>query len=173
MYMYFCWSDNGLSLGRDKHLRDHGYVTTAAVPNLWRDPEHPDFAFAVIVDDFAIKVPQGKTAAYNKFVRIMEAKYTCTHQHELTKFLGTTLVRDRINKTMLVSAPNYIAKLVMQHADLDAKPQTTPRIYEAPRKQFWHQFLIFEPLRPNFRPYWPQTTLTHALDDGDTGTAAH
>ena len=120
------------SEGRDKHLRAHGYVTDPSVPNLWRDAADPDFAFVTIVDDFAIKVPKTKRHVYDRFVAALAAKYTCTHQPELSKFLGTTIKRDRVAGTILITAPNYVDKLAMQHADLKITPQTTPRKYVAP-----------------------------------------
>ena len=71
-------------------------------------------AFALVVDDFAVKFKDLVSAAH--LIACLELYYKLTIKKNATKYLGLTIEVDKIVSEVRISAPGVIAKALQQFA---------------------------------------------------------
>jgi len=116
--------------GLMKQLQKHGYVECAHTPGCYTHPSRST-KFAVVVDDFAIKIMceddlQHLTAALSE-------KYDIKVNRKGDKYLGYTISHDKINKTMTLDMPSYVAHGLKRFDPKNSiKGCESPMIYQKP-----------------------------------------
>jgi hypothetical protein len=108
------------------HLESHGYFETDT-PMLFRHVSRP-ISFTLVVDDFGVKYSD--ITDYNHLRRILELQYEVTGSSTGTKYLGFTVDHNRTDRTITLSLPGYIAKLLQAVCPDGVKPARSPFIYE-------------------------------------------
>ena len=108
------------------HLEYHGYFETDT-PMLFRHISRP-ISFTLVVDDFGVKYTDVED--YNHLRRILEIQYEVTGSSTGTQYLGFTIDHNRSARTITLSLPGYIAKLLQSVCPDGVKPSRSPFIYE-------------------------------------------
>eukprot|EP00804_Cyclotella_cryptica_P028183 CCRYP_011053-RC/>CCRYP_011053-RC protein AED:0.33 eAED:0.33 QI:0/0/0/1/0/0/2/0/415 len=114
-----------------QRLAKHGYYKVVHTPGLWKHTTRP-ISFTLIVDNFGIKYV-GKEHA--------EHLLNALQQHY-------TLDWDYLNKTVDISMPGYIKKVLQRFRHECSKPQHSP--YQCAPKQYGKAVQL--PLPPNDSP---------------------
>ena len=107
-----------------KRLEKAGYYQCQFTPGLWRHVWRPT-TFALVVDDFGIKVVGDKNA--NHLVRTLEQDYDVMIDWKGELFVGIKLEWNYKNRTLDTHVPDYVRKALhkYQHNKPD-KPQHAP-----------------------------------------------
>ena len=94
---------------------------------LFRHVSRP-ISLTLVVDDFGVKYSD--ITDYNHLRRILELQYEVTGSSTGTKYLGLTVDHNRTDRTITLSLPGYIAKLLQSVCPDGVKPAHSPFIYE-------------------------------------------
>eukprot|EP01034_Spumella_vulgaris_P024130 gene24130-30440_t len=114
-----------------KLLAANGYHETPNTPCLFRH-ETRDIFFTLVVDDFAIKFQRG-TDSGEHLLSVLAKEYKYTVDREARKYIGITFTWDRINRTVNLSMPNYVAKALNRFEVIKSNHTVdSPLIYTPP-----------------------------------------
>eukprot|EP00804_Cyclotella_cryptica_P026302 CCRYP_007636-RA/>CCRYP_007636-RA protein AED:0.47 eAED:0.42 QI:0/0/0/1/1/1/2/0/610 len=114
-----------------QRLAKHGYYEVIHTPGLWRHTTRP-VSFTLVVDDFGIKYV-GKTHAEH-LLNALREHYTLDIDWSGSLYCGITLKWDYLNKTVDISMPDYIKKVLQRFRHESSKPQHSP--YQCAPKQY-------------------------------------
>lgn len=106
-----------------KRLAKHGYYEVTHTPGLWRHISRP-ISFTLVVDDFGIKYV-GKEHA-DHLLNALKEEYTLDVDWEGKLYCGISLDWDYENRTVDISMPGYIKKLLQRFQHELKKPQHSP-----------------------------------------------
>lgn len=87
------------------HLQKHGYHIINTASGLISNKSKTLF-LCLLVDDFLIKYK--KHEDIEELIKILQLRYPIEINYEVKKYLGLTIERDRINKSLSISIPNYV-----------------------------------------------------------------
>eukprot|EP00804_Cyclotella_cryptica_P015897 CCRYP_006383-RA/>CCRYP_006383-RA protein AED:0.07 eAED:-0.04 QI:0/0/0/1/0/0/2/0/1375 len=104
-----------------KRLAPHGYYEVAHTPGLWRHVTRP-ISFTLVVDDFGVKY-EGQEHAQH-LVDTLKKYYKLAEDWKGDLYCGITLDWDYDNRTLDISLPGYIDKVLQR---FDHKTPTTPQ----------------------------------------------
>ncbi len=110
-------------------LATHGYLQTGTTC-LFRHVTN-GVAFALVVDDFAVKFKDLVSA--DRLIACLELYYKLTIKKNATKYLGLTIEVDKIVREVRISAPGVIAKALQQFAPDSTAVARSPAVYQPPR----------------------------------------
>ena len=108
-----------------KHLERYGYCPSKRTPSLWSHKTRP-VSLTLVVDDFGVKY-KGR----ENFQHLCDALcdlYEITVDESGSKYLGMTLDWNYDNKTIDISMPGYIEKLLHRFQHIPTKVQKSPHI---------------------------------------------
>ena len=112
------------------HLAAHGYHQAPNTTCLFRHESRPT-TFALIVDDFLVKTNSNENMEH--LLHVLRLEYEITVDKEASKFIGMTIERDKENKTITISAPGYIPKVLARFGIGPGHRRTdTPAPYNKP-----------------------------------------
>ena len=115
-----------------ERLAPHGYYEVEHTPGLWRH-ETRDIAFTLVVDDFGIKYTN-KADAEHLYNCIAE-QYKVKADWEGKMYCGITLDWDYKNRTVTLSMPGYVEKMLRNfNHPKPTKPQDSP--HPAPPRKY-------------------------------------
>jgi hypothetical protein len=129
-----------------KRLAPAGYYEVAHTPGLWRHVSRP-IQFSLVVDDFGVKYV-GKQHA-DHLITTLRKHYKLSEDWEGALYCGITLDWDYQNRTLDISMPNYVSKLLtkFQHKAPN-RPQHSP--HRAPPKKYGTA--AHDPIPPDTTP---------------------
>ena len=110
-------------------LYEHGYHQTST-PMLFRH-ETRDITFVLVVDDFGVKYVND--ADLNHLVNTLSLLYAVKSNPTGTQYLGFTVDHNRDARTLTLSYPGYIPKLLAQLRPQGVKHYRSPAVYVAPK----------------------------------------
>jgi hypothetical protein len=90
------------------HLTDAGFVQCLHTNCLFYHPDRPKLFFMTIVDDFGIKFIKPEDRDF-LFDTLTSAGYKIKIDFSGKKFIGLTINHDRINQTITLNMPGYVA----------------------------------------------------------------
>jgi hypothetical protein len=103
------------------HLANSGYIMSTTTPCLFSHITRP-IRFVLWVDDFLIKFRHSDKADITDLIHTLELKYIIKIDWSGTSYLGMTIHHDRITKSLSISMPGYIDRMV---SELQIKRTTT------------------------------------------------
>ena len=107
-----------------KRLLPHGYYECKHTPGLWRHLTRP-ISFTLVVDDFGVKYV-GKEHV-DHLIKCIREKYELTEDWSGDLYCGIKLHWDYIARTVDISMPGYIKKLLQKYKHkMPTKPQHCP-----------------------------------------------
>ncbi|KAL7483088.1 hypothetical protein ACHAW6_013638 [Cyclotella cf. meneghiniana] len=106
-----------------QRLAKYGYYEVAHTPGLWKHLSRP-ISFTLVVDDFGIKYV-GKEHA-DHLLNALKQHYTLDIDWTGSLYCGITLKWDYHNKTVDISMPGYIKKVLQRFRHECSKPQNSP-----------------------------------------------
>eukprot|EP00804_Cyclotella_cryptica_P004376 CCRYP_006792-RA/>CCRYP_006792-RA protein AED:0.32 eAED:0.32 QI:0/0/0/1/0/0/2/0/518 len=152
IYMEICWAMYGLPQAGilankllKQRLAKHGYYEVIHTPGLWKHMTRP-VSFTLVVDDFGIKYV-GKEHAEH-LLNALREHYTLDIDWSGSLYCGITLTWDYLNKTVDISMPGYIKKILQRFRHECSKPQGSP--YQCAPKQYGKAAQL--PLPPDNSP---------------------
>jgi hypothetical protein len=115
-----------------KRLLTHGYYECKHTPGLWQHLTRP-ISFTLVVDDFGVKYV-GKEHV-DHLIKCIKEKYELTEDWSGDLYCGIKLHWDYIARTVDISMPGYIKKLLQKYNHkMPTKPQHCP--YTPAPKQY-------------------------------------
>ena len=108
------------------HLAKYGYAPVPRTPALWKH-ESRKILFSLVVDDFGVKYERTEDAKH--LMNALTDKYKITADWEGKKYCGLTLDWDYKARTVKISMPGYIKKLLQKF-----KPKILSRKQDAPHR---------------------------------------
>jgi hypothetical protein len=114
------------------HLAQHGYKQLTHSQSLFRNATGA-IRFALVVDDFAVIWKD--TASISHFIRTLRLLYTVKIDWQGSKYLGMTIDVDRHKRSVTLSMPKYIEKLLRLVRPDGLKGATTPGVYNPPNSR--------------------------------------
>jgi len=114
-----------------RHLLPFGYAPCPRTPGLWKHTSKP-ITFALVVDDFAVKYVKKEHLLHLQ--RALQSKYVITIDDTAKQFCGIDLNWDYRKRTVTLSMPGYIQKLLhkLQHKQ-PLKPEHNPHTWKPPK----------------------------------------
>ena len=117
-----------------RHLSTHGYIQCPNTPCLFRHITR-DVMFSLVVDDFGVRYT--KQADADHLIQTLEANaYKLKVRPLGDKYLGMSITFDRERKTVSLSMPGYVTKMLQrfrpQYLLPGHRPAKTPGRYIAP-----------------------------------------
>ena len=109
-------------------LYEAGYHQTST-PMLFHHATR-DVTFCLVVDDFGVKY--SKVADLEHLVDCLSQLYHVKSHPTGTSYLGFTVAHDRVARTITLSYPSYIAKLLAQVRPLGVKATKSQTLYVHP-----------------------------------------
>eukprot|EP00804_Cyclotella_cryptica_P014738 CCRYP_021242-RA/>CCRYP_021242-RA protein AED:0.23 eAED:0.23 QI:0/0/0/1/1/1/2/0/599 len=107
-----------------KRLAPHGYYEVAHTPGLWRHVTWP-ISFALAVDDFGVKYVGREHAEH--LIQVLRENYTMSIDWDGALYCGIHLDWDYNNRTLDISMPRYINKVLQQFQHpIPSPPQHGP-----------------------------------------------
>ena len=107
-----------------KRLLPHGYYECSNTPGLWRHQTRP-ISFTLVVDDFGVKYV-GKEHA-DHLIASIKKKYELTEDWTGDLYCGIKLKWDYDNRTVDLSMPGYIKKVLLKYKHrMPKSPQHCP-----------------------------------------------
>jgi hypothetical protein len=94
-----------------ERLAPHGYYEVAHTPGLWRHVLRP-ISFTLVVDDFGVKYVGNEHAQH--LVDALKKYYKLTEDWKGDLYCGITLDWDYDNRTLEISLPGYINKVLQR-----------------------------------------------------------
>lgn len=131
-----------------KHLKPHGYERAMRTPGLWTY-KHSKLTFTLIADDFGIKYADLTQAQH--LITALKEKHEVTVDWTGTLHAGATLQWDYLNRTVTLSMPGYIKKLLLKYNHPEPK-----RAQHAPRQP--------EPIQYGDKTHTTTIDTSHLLD---------
>ena len=128
-----------------QRLAKYGYYEVAHTPGLWKHLSRP-ISFTLVVDDFGIKYV-GKEHA-DHLLNALKQHYTLDIDWTGSLYCGIALKWDYHNKTVDISMPGYIKKVLQRFQHKCSKPQHSP--YQCAPKQYGKSAQL--PLPPDDSP---------------------
>ena len=116
--------------GLVKHLSQYGYHMSLSTPCLFYH-DTSKVKFLLWVDDFIIKYQRSDQASIEHLLNCLRAKYTITVDLTGSSYLGMTIERDRLKKTMTISSPGYIQQMAKDLHLVKGKYVGSPIIYHS------------------------------------------
>jgi hypothetical protein len=113
------------------HLTPAGYIQSPSVPCLFIHAVR-NTAFTLIVDDFCCKYNTPDDAEH-LITTLQDAGYVLKIDMSAKKYIGLTIERDRVNQTITISMPGYIAKILQRFAHRITRQAKSPSIYIPPK----------------------------------------
>ena len=115
-----------------KRLLPHGYYECKHTPGLWRHLTRP-ISFTLVVDDFGVKYMGREHVEH--LIKCIKEKYELTEDWAGDLYCGITLRWDYSARTVDISMPGYIKKLLQKYKHkMPIKPQHCP--YTPAPKQY-------------------------------------
>ena len=115
-----------------KRLLPHGYFECANTPGLWKHATRP-ISFTLVVDDFGVKYIGQEHATH--LIDCIKEHYGVTEDWSGDLYCGIKLQWDYVAKTLDISMPGYIKKLLQKYKHrMPARPQHCP--YSPAPKQY-------------------------------------
>ena len=115
-----------------KRLLPHGYYECKHTPGLWRHLTRP-ISFTLVVDDFGVKYVGREHVDH--LIKCIKEKYELTEDWSGDLYCGIKLHWDYIVRTVDISMPGYIKKLLQKYKHkIPTKPQHCP--YTPAPKQY-------------------------------------
>ena len=113
-----------------KFLEPHGYCPTNVTAGLWKHKTRP-IAFALVVDDFAIKYTNKDDADH--LLTTLEKLYVCSTDWDAKRYCGLNLDWDYKARTCKISMPGYVERALQrfQHA-APSQPEHSPHAWQKP-----------------------------------------
>ena len=111
-----------------EHLRKHQYHQTDT-PCLFRHSSNGT-TFALVVDDFGVKYKDKEAADH--LINALQEIYTIKIDWTGAKYIGFTIKFERLQKTVTLSMPAYIAKVLERFAPNLRQGAPSPSIYTPP-----------------------------------------
>jgi hypothetical protein len=112
------------------HLAEHGYIQDAHVACLFRHAERGT-TFTLVVDDFAVKYRRKEDADH--FIATLQLMYELKVDWTASKYLGYTIEWDDIAKTVALSMPQYVPKLLARFfPGTTIRGAASPAVYTPP-----------------------------------------
>ena len=111
-----------------KHLERYGYHATARTPSLWVHKSRP-ISFTLVVDDFGVKYVG--LEHFHHLCDSLRDLYEITVDEQGTKYLGMKLDWDYQNKTVDISMPGYIKKVLQRFQHIPNRIRRSP--HESPK----------------------------------------
>ena len=100
----------------NKQLREkllpHGYYEVAHTPGLWRHVTRP-VQFTLVVDDFGVKYV-GEEHAHHLIDSIRSKGYNLEVDWDGKRYCGITLDWDYETRTLTISMPGYVQKMLVR-----------------------------------------------------------
>ena len=128
-----------------QRLAKYGYYEVAHTPGLWKHLSRP-ISFTLVVDDFGIKYV-GKEHA-DHLLNALKQHYTLDIDWTGSLYCGIALKWDYHNKTVDISMPGYIKKVLQRFQHKCSKPQHSA--YQCAPKQYGKSAQL--PLPPDDSP---------------------
>jgi hypothetical protein len=110
------------------HLAKHGYHQTAT-PCLFRHTSNGT-DFCLVVDDFGVKY--SSLEGVNHLIDTLKLLYEITIRWKGEEYLGLSIDFDKTTRTVSISLPNYINKVLKRFAPTLTKGTRSPSIYSPP-----------------------------------------
>ena len=115
-----------------QRLAPAGYFEVPHTPGLWKHVTRP-IQFSLIVDDFGVKYVGEEHAQH--LLKHLKHSYTVSEDWTGSLYAGITLDWDYEKRTLGISMPKYIPKLLQRYAhNKPARPQHSP--HPAPPKKY-------------------------------------
>jgi hypothetical protein len=115
-----------------KRLLPHGYYECKHTPGLWKHLTRP-ISFTLVVDDFGVKYVGREHVDH--LIKCIKEKYELTEDWSGDLYCGIKLHWDYIARTVDISMPGYIKKLLQKYKHkMPTKPQHCP--YTPAPKQY-------------------------------------
>ena len=111
-----------------KHLTTQGYHETAT-PCLFRHTSN-GITFALVVDDFGIKYTS--EASVSHLLHTLQSLYEIKIDRLGTTYVGFTIAFDRPKRTVPLSMPGYISKVLQRFNISPTNRASTPAVYMPP-----------------------------------------
>ena len=125
-----------------KRLAPHGYYKCANTPGLWRHTTSA-LTFTLVVDDFGIKYTNKRQVQH--LIQCLKEHYGLTEDWTGNLYCGITLDWDYERRTLDISMPGYIKKLLQKYKHAVSKhPQHCP--FAPPPKQYGSAAQTTEPI---------------------------
>ena len=110
------------------HLQEHGYYLINGSTGMFRHKTRPTI-FSLVVDDFGVQYSSVEDV--NHLADTLRKLYKITMDWTGSKYLGLTIRHDEVEKTMSISMPTYIAKILERfEIEQEGKPYYSPAKYE-------------------------------------------
>jgi hypothetical protein len=97
-----------------KRLLPHGYYECANTPGLWKIPR--PIAFTLVVDNFRVKYVGWEHG--NHLIHCLKTDYELTKDWTVDLYCGIQLVWDYNARTLDISMPGYIKKVLQKYKHL-------------------------------------------------------
>jgi hypothetical protein len=113
-----------------RFLAPHGYRPCPITPGLWKHDTRP-ISFVLVVDDFAIKYVDRADADH--LLDALKTAYRVKIDWDASRYCGLTLAWDYTNRTVDISMPGYIDRVLMrfQHP-VPSVPEHSPFAWQQP-----------------------------------------
>ena len=113
-----------------KHLALSGYHQCPQVPCLFKHDSN-GVAFTLVVDDFGIKYTDKESAQH--LVHTLSALYPIKVNWKGDQYLGLTIEHDRTARTITLSMPGFIDKVLERFHRGDLRQAKSPCVYVPPQ----------------------------------------
>jgi hypothetical protein len=128
-----------------QRLAKHGYYEVVHTPGLWKHTTRP-ISFTLVVNDFSSKYVEKEHAEH--LLNALQQHYILDIDWSGTLYCGIALKWDYLNKTVDISMPGYIKKVLQRFRHECSKPQHSP--YQCAPKQYGKAAQL--PLPPDDSP---------------------
>jgi uncharacterized membrane protein YgcG len=137
-----------------KHLGGSGYMQSDIVPCLFRHVDN-GITFVLVVDDFGIKYTN--PAGRDHLLATLRQKYKITYDPKGEHYLGMTVKHDKVAKTITISMPGYIDKMLIRfHSWLGTHTAASPGVFREPA----YGAKVQKPVQDDTPPLSPAETTT-------------
>ena len=102
------------------HMQKYGYFPVSYTPGLWKHTTN-NIVFCLTVDDFGVKYT--KNDELNHLLSALRDKYTISVDMKGTRYCGMTLKWNYKKRTLDVSMPGYVTKLLSDLKHIPPKRQ--------------------------------------------------
>jgi hypothetical protein len=113
-------------------LAPHGYAPAGVTHGQWKYKMTKPIAFALVVDDFAIKYTNKDDS--NHLLTTLEKMYVCSTDWTADRYCGLTLAWDYVARTCEISMPGYVDRALkrFQHEGPHRPEHSRPHAWQKP-----------------------------------------
>jgi len=112
------------------HLAAHGFHQAPNTPCLFRHDTR-NIMFTLVVDDFGVKY--SNLVDFEFLADILRKRYTMTTTSQATQYLGMTISRNRLLRTITLSMPAYVSRALKRfNVSPPSRPVHNPMVYLPP-----------------------------------------